>query len=907
MRLISATVRNYRVHGSPPTVSFDPALTLIGGPNECGKSTLVEAVHRALFLKATVTGEALESMGSTLFQGRPEVEVRFEAGGTEYQLNKRFSGQTGTVRLTQMGGQTWQGEEAETRLARLLGVDEVGGGKGVLDRVKRQWAHLWVWQGESGDDLAETVEAQQAGLLRRLQQVGGAVAMQSEADDRVASRFSLARDLIYGKSAGGTALKGSELGQAQTGVQVAEAAKDAASERFSRLGQAMEGSEQATLAIERAVSALKDINRERQEVQQKLVEVSQLRRAEETQGQAVTTAAEGLAGLEGVENNLAALREAMSAAQQAVEPLEEKQRLLESELTEARDGLAESQRAYDRVLENSREAQLKAGLAEAYVTRFRRQARSQELRGRLERVQGLQKELDQIQAQLAQVVAIDQSGLEGLQTLTNGLAQASAALRAMAAEVEVVAADQTVLVGGVGLAPGQRQTVSDTAELNVGESVRLRIHPGGGDALSRAREEVRSLKRSLRQALDGYGLENLAAAADAVARRADLQSKVDVKSAELRQWDAADLAALSKEAEEELAAIDGDIERRQAQTGHAEPPQTLAQAEAVLASEQAGLQSAASEERSLRSGLEGLRQRTTEREDERNQAREALEGERNKQTQLTAQVGLLLENHGSDQARFAVLEQARGTRARLDVELALTRAALGALQPDSLERDAERLERALKETDDQRQEAAKVLAVNQFTLRSDGADDPAAALSQAEARLEATREHLTVVERKAKAISLVDDLFQEEQRSLADQFSRPLADKIDSYLQCVFGPQAKVSVSFEDNHFRGVQLARSARQGATPFGSLSEGAREQVAAAVRLAIAELLAADHDGTLPIVFDDAFAYSDPQRVTALQRMLDLAASNGLQVIVLTCNPSDYAGLGARGVDLGPAATA
>jgi hypothetical protein len=38
-----------------------------------------------------------------------------------------------------------------------------------------------------------------------------------------------------------------------------------------------------------------------------------------------------------------------------------------------------------------------------------------------------------------------------------------------------------------------------------------------------------------------------------------------------------------------------------------------------------------------------------------------------------------------------------------------------------------------------------------------------------------------------------------------------------------------------------------------------------------------------------------------------MLDLGASHGLQVIVLTCNPSDYAGLGARGVDLGQAATA
>ena len=58
-----------------------------------------------------------------------------------------------------------------------------------------------------------------------------------------------------------------------------------------------------------------------------------------------------------------------------------------------------------------------------------------------------------------------------------------------------------------------------------------------------------------------------------------------------------------------------------------------------------------------------------------------------------------------------------------------------------------------------------------------------------------------------------------------------------------------------------------------------------------------MAANHDGKLPIVFDDAFAYSDPERVKTLQRMLDLAAERGLQVIILSCNPADYAGLGAQ----------
>ncbi|HTE87333.1 MAG TPA: hypothetical protein VK639_00105, partial [Terriglobales bacterium] len=52
---------------------------------------------------------------------------------------------------------------------------------------------------------------------------------------------------------------------------------------------------------------------------------------------------------------------------------------------------------------------------------------------------------------------------------------------------------------------------------------------------------------------------------------------------------------------------------------------------------------------------------------------------------------------------------------------------------------------------------------------------------------------------------------------------------------------------------------------------------------------------------VVFDDAFAYSDLERVNQLRRMLDLAATRGLQIIVLTCNPADYVALGAKAVAL------
>ena len=148
---------------------------------------------------------------------------------------------------------------------------------------------------------------------------------------------------------------------------------------------------------------------------------------------------------------------------------------------------------------------------------------------------------------------------------------------------------------------------------------------------------------------------------------------------------------------------------------------------------------------------------------------------------------------------------------------------------------------------------------------------------------------------------MLNDLFQEQQQQLSDRFSQPLADKISSYLDGLFGAGTQVSITLDDGAFRNIRLIRPGESVPLSFDDLSGGTREQVAAAVRLAMAELLAANHDGKLPVVFDDAFAYSDPERVKTLQRMLDMAAENGLQIIILSCNPIDYASLGAKSIQL------
>ncbi|MCD5416649.1 hypothetical protein LR032_06160 [Candidatus Bipolaricaulota bacterium] len=899
MRLLSAAIRNYRIHREC-NISFDQARTLIEGANETGKSTLIEAIHRGLFLKSTVTGEGQKSMVSTLFSGRPEVEVRFAANGAEYQLTKRFSGASGTTQLVRVGGQTWHGEEAESRLAGLLGVEELGGGRGILGRISEQWSHLWVWQGMSGDNPSEHVASQQADLLQQLQQIGGAVAMQSELDGKVASRFTQAKNQIFVRA--GSARSGSDLDKAQTKVQHAEADRDKATLRLDNLHQAIQDFEDASVAIRRTTSDLDLLNQQRRDVNEKISEVEELRRTKETQASTANSAAEDLTALEGIEQNIGGLRESISALQKSLRPKQEEKQRLESAFTDSRKRTADAEREYDAALKKTREVRLRRELAAAYLTRFEKEARNKELRKRLERVQALEKDVAGFREQLAQLVSIDQEGLEGLQELENKLAQASAALNAMAAEVEIVVSDQPVRVGDAELSAGESQTVTEPTEVKVGDLLCLRIHPGGGDSLANAREELRTLRENLRRSLDEYGLKSIANASEVVARRAGLQSKVDSAEAALEELDADDLAKTCSSAKEELTAAEADVERRMDQVSDAEQPATPADARSWRDRKEDALRTVEYAETSLKVDRDRLQQEQGDLEDELNTLCATIMGEERDLTGFEAQLKLLLDNHGDDETRAKALEEACKAKKDSETSLAKTCALLEALQPDLLEADCKRLQRAWDETEKQKQDAQTSYAVSQAALRSDGTIDPNATLAQAAAKLEAAAEHLEAVNRKSKAIALIDSLFQQEQRALADQFSQPLAQKISGYLQCLFGLDAQAVVTFEENTFKSIRLVRSAQEDeATSFTCLSGGTREQVAAAVRLAIAELLAADHDNSLPIVFDDAFAYSDPERVNRLQRMLDLGASRGLQIIVLTCNPSDYAALGARQIVL------
>lgn len=890
-------------------MDFDPERTLIGGPNESGKSTLIEAVHRALFLKAQVTGEPQRSMVSRTYPGHPEVELEFEVQGVRYHLLKRFSGQSGIARLTRAGGSTWHAEEAETALRDLLGVPDVGGGRGVGERVRQQWAHLWVWQGTSTQSPCHSIREQNDRLLQELQRRGGAVVMQSELDGRVAAEFAEKATGMF--VSGGRPRAGSDLDRAAREKTEAQTVYQRSTETLDALRQTVAEYEEADATISRTTKDLVEIEAQLKAVSETLTYVESLRRQKELQEKAVQDSAKALDLLEKAEDSIRRVQDALVQNRSHLRPEEGNLRALEDKRKDLEHELNEAWRAYEAAIGVSRNARRTRDLALARVTWFEQDEACRRLEETSRRVSSLEEEIEQARRKLARLPGITEQVLNELRRLEAEAAQAEAALSGMAAEIEAVDAGIPVVVAGEVLAAGRSRTVTEPTEVRVGDSVTLRIRPGGGLALAQARERLHRAAAVLRDALETADVDSPEKAAEVWSLRRALESDIIEAEATLRALLPEDQSPATElqSAQEGRSSAEAEIERLTERMGEVISPSTRVDAQAGLREQEKALPIAEDMEaesarrwEDLKVGLEQTDKRYTE-------CREAVARLKSGIAVLEVEERLLLEAHGNEQVRGQELAAAHAVRSRAQAILTDTRRELERLQPAQQEADHDRLERAQTKTKAQHSDAVVAKEVAWRRLRTEGAEDPYAVLALAEADFVAASEHHEAVRRDAEAVRLLDRLFSGEQRVLSERLSRPLAEVIESYVQCVFGPDTQVTVGLNESGVTGIEVIRSGEHGATDFNSLSEGAKEQVAAAVRLAIAQLLVTNTDeekgcesvGSLPVVFDDAFAYSDPERVHTLQRMLDLAALRGLQVIVLTCNPSDYASLGAKEVVL------
>jgi len=904
MRLLNCQLQNVRLHGDLE-LAFSPRLTLIGGPNESGKSTLVDALHRALFLRATATGGPVEALQSRLHLGQPLVQLRFEARGDSWTLRKRFSGSSGQVSLVkQSSGEPLSGAQAEQRLADLVGVAEMVGSKQAKSVLPGRWAHLWVRQGDAGDDLlAREKSSYDFDQLRlQLERSGGAAVQQSAHDQRVEQRIQQLLDANL--TSRGT--------RAKSPLHIREQQLAAAQERMtlalSRL-QDYEDASQELAEIGEQLERLQTVERPAlqarlQALRQARTEAGRLDGAIQLAGQTLEpirlrhdAAAQGLQQLDGLQAEIAQRQQRHAQLQASAKDAERR----EQELIAAGH---QRRNAWDNLNLQRQTLEQRQQLLQRLVERAAASDSLQRLDSELSRLRQNASQRQALEQQLAALPALGRQDLQQLRQLEQRRRDAHTRLEAIAAGVTLLRADQQVRIDGRPLPPGEQQKLSTVFELQVGEGVVLEIAPGGGQAREDLEGSLRGAEEQLATRLNGLGAASLEAAEALLEQRTALEQQ----RAGLGNPEAGTLAALEQQRAgqgQRLLELAADLEElapiRQALEQEQPLPQALAELQALqqqigrtLRHSGAAAQTAERELEAARAALQQFRQQRLSEAGQlevlrgeladRSQRLEAMVGERGDRTEQLARLTALLTERQQAEAELNRLQTERAGLGGQDAER----------QQQQLEEQLEALRRRQETLIDQRGGAKQ-------RCDSISAEDPFAAVEQARLQLETAEAEHGQLLRLIEAHQLLRELFLEAQADLCSRYSEPLAQAIGTYLRPLLpdGPVARLSYD-QSKGFQGLQLRRG--EEFYDFEALSGGMREQLAAALRLSMADVLKEAHDGCLPLVFDDAFTNSDPQRIELVKTMLGTAVERGLQVILLTCDPTAYDGFAEQVVQLG-----
>ncbi len=900
MRLISLTVRNYRLHREL-TIEFDPDRNLIGGPNETGKSTLAEAIHRALFMRHRSGGELQKSMVSDVHGGTPEVQLSFEAAGDTWTIEKKFAGSSrGTARLSSRNGMSLQGDAAEDKLAELTGNN--AGSSNTLNQITHRWSHLWVWQGTAGLDASVHTSQHRSELIQRLQEQGLAAVMQSATDDKTREKIQRAYDAIF--TTNGKPKANSRLDLATKALNDATAKLEEATAQKSQLQHAMVALESASQDIASTEASLPAFREQLAAAQASLAQADTLKLNLDHHKNLHNQAYTKLSDLTKADAQILSLLAQAQAAREALIPAETNLATLAEQVTFAAIRAKESRVTWTNSQNAIRSARQLDELASACVTRFEKTASHQILTEKAETVATNEKSLADDQQALSKLPVISASQLESLRQSEIQLAQAHVALEAIATGIEVIASPQSIHLGEQTLAPGTSAVIIEPTELTFADGTHLRILPGGGNSLAVARQKVADQQSQLTTLLDQFAVTDSRQAAAIVSQRQTLEQSIAATKSRLNDLRARDLPEALATAVAELAAAHAEVERRQAALTVSitiELPSDLSSAKLWQAQSRIALQEEEQREDAQRAKAETDERSHQEKFNNHQSALKTLEAKRHDINNLENSARTLEQNYGDAATRARAISEAHAQEVAARSQLDATKAAMAELQPERLEQEVRRLDHVISQAQTKHNEAHTRRAVAQNILASDGTSDPDANLLRAKARFASAQDEYAREKRHADAIALLHQLFTDSQQAISKSVTQPIAERVASYLECIYGRGVRIEVDWDDDPQK--SSIRITRPGMTTFDfdALSGGAKEQVAAAVRLATAEILAPSHQGVLPVLFDDSFAFSDDSRIQSLQSMLYLASTRGLQLIVLSCTPAAYSGLAAKEIKL------
>ena len=895
MKIRSLAVNQFKKFTSPTRLDgVEDGLNVVVGPNELGKSTLLDALRAVLFEKHSSRAQPIMALQNDRNQAAPVVELAIELDDGLYRVTKRFIKKP-YARLSCPDGRTLEGDTAEDTLREILDFHEPGK-TGAKPETLGMWNVLWVQQGQSFGAL-DLPDSARSSLHS---------ALESEVGTVLGGRRGRALPKAIENQLG--ELVTSTTNRPRGAYKELIDRVDSLRRELGALRARREDLTQTLLDLEDAEETLEGLSAgDRDEADRKELDEARQRHSQ---------LAELEARIEGACTERELRKRTLEQAEQAAEArgrlkadVKTEKEALEAaglQVTAAREQEKEARSKVDALRDGVRQSEAAVTKADQAVSRHRRvlgaterQARLRDLEGRYEKAEAAE-DLQREAQQAAAAILVTDETIEGIRQAAQGLETIRGRLNAAATLISFDMTEDGISgidVEGEPLTGDRRFVRSvEPVTITVPDRGRITVEPAIKDRDKLLRQR-RDAETALREALEDVGAKSVTDAEDQHTRRQKLLRDAELarQGAELHAPATVDYEAGAQALADYIAGLRqvlkremNDLDLQELPAGRdAETALLTAQGQAdetrsALDTARAALSGPEDTLSELQTEIATLQGRYDESEDrlKRLQVELAQEEERRSDDELQC---------GIEAARTGLYEQetmvARLEGQRSDETLPQLEARIG------------RLEKALQGRRDKRSSLRELIAGHKSRVEAAEGAGLDEAIERQARELELAEEEQRRQDREVEVLSLLLSTLRSAEQEAKEQYLSPVLKRVRPYLQLLF-PGADIRI--DEN----LQIAGVVREAGyvEAFSHLSMGTQEQIAVLVRLAFAEMLVEQgHPAT--VVLDDALVFSDDRRMGRIFDILNMAARN-VQVIVFTCREQLFEGLGGRQLSLAPA---
>lgn len=849
-------VKNFRKFRAPVVIDgLTDGLNVVIEPNETGKSTLLEALRAAFFVRFNTRNQLAQSFAPHGDAVGPEVQVDFDVDGASWSVTKHFL-RSASVEVSGPQGRA-QGEEAEARLNALLGsVRDTSRGGDVA--TYGALGLLWVAQTEAlsvtapgqivRDAVTSTLEAEVGSIM------GGA------AYRRVSDRVEAQYELYWTPT-------GQKRGRQTDARERLEAAETAAREAADRLATL----ECSFSDVEAARARLNIIQREMADntdaqTRSSLVASLDIARAA---AQILSTRRAEQDAVNGKVKALADLRQrhddatqARAKADAALTQASEKRIGVADTLSAAKQKVVDARTALDAARTDRQAARTALAEGEERIRQSHRGAAIQAARRR--HADLLKLEEQHSTAKTLSDTAIAPEVLTSLEAHDLAVAEAQAVVNAGATRIALSGSAEEITIDGEPMALGAR-TLDREVHIRFG-AAELQITPPASAAS--AAEVLASALRKRKTALDDVGVVDLAAA------RARNEIARDA-AADLRTLEARIEAATPADDALQLAAGSAALKLFVAElgteevVGEVELPDIAALTKAMETADSA----AARAEGAQDSAIEALRRAEQEEAPLATAEARATSDVANAASALDA-----IEQRPEWTTLTEDLAKAREQAAEASVKVEDALRDASAYDVAAITRKIELIDARVRTAGETRMRLETDIARLEGTIESEGGLGLADRAAAASEEVEAARLALQRITDEAETLKVLRSTLNAARNETSAKFVGPVAARAKRHIERLL-PGCELTFS-EDLGLESVIRAGVDENCA----SLSRGTQEQLAVLTRIAFADMLL-EQGKPVSLILDDPLVYSDDARLDTMIEILSEAATR-MQVILLTC---------------------